>query len=292
MGNDVVVPKQEVILSFEPKSRANVTNYVKLVKAYNLGRLGIEVVPLVDRYWEFSPFVDCCKKAYKKEHDFLGSKPTPRREDWIVLPEKAKLVVKDDITIQRMFEELKATFSVKMANSVPDTNREYYLFQRLFRNVLNQKMFKKKLLKILDSPPIAENSTTTSLPVLDIRAQQEVEFEFIVTAFATWRFVRLLSVRYNNIRFEHYVKKPDGRNVYSRDEPNIELLKNSLIAFNGFSTLASIVWLIGELFRGTENILINEDMALRLSLEQFGPPWPVDLAEFKTIEVDYTMFLE
>jgi hypothetical protein len=113
-----------------------------------------------------------------------------------------------------------------------------------------------------------------------------------VTAFATWRFVRLLSVRYNNIRFEHYVKKPDGRNVYSRDEPNIELLKNSLIAFNGFSTLASIVWLIGELFRGTENILINEDMALRLFLEQFGPPWPVDMAEFKTIELDYTMFLE
>jgi hypothetical protein len=232
------------------------------------------------------------KNRVREYYNLLGNEPTPRRKDWIALPEKAKLVVKEDITIQRMFEGLKASAFPTTIHLIPDTNREYYYFQRLFRNVPNQRIFKKRLTKTLDSPSIAETSTRISIPAIEKETGQKVEFEFITTEFAGWKFVRLLSVKYDSARFECYVKRPDGRNVYPRDDPNIDLLKNSLIAFTESSVSVSALWLIHELYLGTENILINEEMALRLSLERFEPADEMILAWFKTLERDYTIFLE
>jgi hypothetical protein len=293
MGNNVVVPKQQVPLSFKPIDWLNVVNYIKLLKAYNLEFLGIELVPLNDRYWEFNPFVTHYRRRRSECYNFLGSNPTAQHEGWIALPEMAKIVVKNDITVERLFQGLRADNFLTKIHSVPDIDREYYYFQRLFQNVPNQKTFKKKLSKILDAPPVSETSTTISIPVFEKKTGQKVQFEFTVTELATWKFVRIAGVEYNGSRFKYWVDMPGGINIYSTNHKSIDLLKNYLIGFTESSVTGTAFWLMQRFMHvGTERVFLNEEMALHLCLERFEIEDNVALVEFKTIEPDYTTFLE
>lgn len=300
MGNDAVVPKQEVEIAFTPSNwERNVVNYIKFLKTYDLERLGIEMVPLTERYWEFNPSVIHRERRHRTYYNFVGKNPVAKHEGWVVLPEKAKLVVKDNITIQRMLEGLD---DIKLVFQFPDQDKYYYYFPLFFRHVLDGNMFRRQLNEILDSLP-PEACTTISRTLTDRFNDQSVEFEFIATDFAGWTFVRLAAIKYNGARFEHWIKSPGNTNVYQVNSENVGLLREDYMHFTKGSPNAICNSHIDD-FTMRKRTVINKEMALHLHAGFYEVEEKFERAPnifevryiFKlaldVVEPDYTMFLE
>jgi hypothetical protein len=302
MGNGIIVPKQEVVLELEPKQFGSTFTRSALVTAnllwfyqtYNLDHLGIELEPLVDRYWEYHPnwFLD--ETLFDEGRNFLGADPTPTHEDWIVLPERAKLIVKRSITLQRMFEAL--LLEDFEAHPVPDRNAEYYIFPHLFKNVLEESELEKEVINTLNKPSVSKNSTTVPLTVLGTRHDERLRFEFIVTTFAGWKFFRVAAVEYNGNRFEYCLSKPGETNVYKIDSPLVQPLKDCCVVFARSIQATAFEEFIYNFAGRTIRTLINEDMALHIRSQGSEAVKYHDETElqvkFRQFQPDYTMFLE
>jgi hypothetical protein len=305
MGSSVVVPKQRVIKKFHPRHEMNVAAYVRLERHYDLKQLGIEFIPVSDRYWEYDEHTAYRINYLDLDYIFLGDDPTPQHDDWIVLPEKAELVVKEDITIERMLDALIVGGDEDRGNDepwfVPNVRSDdgFYHFKWLFKNVMSEQRLKKELIQKLDDPALLSLSKTISFPVFDEDTDEEIRFEVTITPYGKWQFARIVAIRYDNSRFEHCLKKSSNRNVYKPGSKSIELLKNNLLAFS--DSKSSDEWLAERLicnFLVAPNVqtLLNQEIALRLQADHFWVnSFAKDLeavAEFEVFEIDYTTFIE
>lgn len=295
MRNNIVVPKQRVSKRFDTKHEVSVVTYIRLVKDYDLEQLGIELNPLSSKYWEYDPSSYYTKDFYLN-YTFLGENPTPRHEDWIVLPEEAELIVKEDITIERMLDALRNDYNPWF---VPNARLDvgFYHLPRLFKNVMTEEELKIELLRILDDPALLERSKTIFFPVFNEDTNEEIRFEVVLTPYRKWRFARIIAVEYNGARFEHYLKRPGDTNVYKMDSNDVELLKNSLIDFRILPS--SDEWLAEQLIchfidGPTPQVLINQEMGLRLQAKwvSYLPKVSEVSAKFSVLEMDYTTFME
>jgi hypothetical protein len=301
MRNTVAIPKQEVELSFTPNDWLNVVSYLKLSKVLDFNHLDVEFQPVTNSFWEYNPHVWLHMTSFQppKErvtaiYSFLDNKQVPQHPDWIVLPEKVKLVVKQDISIQQLFEAISP---YNLMYWLPDSRGDlFHLLPVLFREGTDQRRLQAKLNDILDSPAVAENSRIISTTVVDNRLGQKIKLEFIVTEFAGWQFVRLLSMKYNGAKFEHYVKDQANGNVYSADSTYLGSLKRDYyIVF----TKSELFWACDQLMyefmhHSPRRTLINEDMALHLRIYwhyRFHGQRKLN-GEFAVFEPDYTTFIE
>jgi hypothetical protein len=291
MGRRIIVPQQTVELSFTPEHVENVAAYMRLYKAYNMGQLGIEIEPLVNRFWEYSQFYVWGEEESQEKYNFLGERQTPTRRDWVVLPERARLTVKHDITAQKILEAL---LPLERWYEIPDEWGDYYRFPRLFKNVAKQKIFKNEVIRLLDSPLLLDSTKTTTYTLSSEQPGHELEFEFLITTFKAWNFVRLSAVTWNGNRFEHWIRKPDGRMVYPEKSKNIGVLKEHLpIVFTTSELFIAFYVLISRLIYLQGPItLINKDMGLYVHTDILDRYHLTIRAEFQKIEPDYTTFLE
>jgi hypothetical protein len=301
MGNATAIPKQELELSFEPSNWLNVVSYLHILETLDFNRLGIELQPVVNSFWEYNPqvwpyftFFDPSKERFIGTYNFLGNKQIPEHPDWVVLPERAKLVVKENISIQQLFEAIS---SQALLYWIPEP-REYlfYYLPVLFKEGVDQRKLNEQLNDILDDPALAKNSRIISTTVIDKQREQKIKVEFVVTKFVGWQFVRPLSVKYNGAKFEHYVKDPANGNVYLANSTNIGTIKRDYCTV---CTKSEVFWACDQLMHEfmshfPRRMLINEEMGLHLRLrwnKRFtGQRWVE--GEFAVFEPDYTTFLE
>jgi hypothetical protein len=294
MEKEIIVPRQELILKFEPEQSGPTFNFLWLYQTYNLDHLGIEVEPLVDRYWEYNPEWIIDDTLFDEGHNFLGSEPTPMHEGWVVLPERGKLIAKRSITLQRMFEALLLQHFETYP--VPDNNAEYYIFPYLFKDVSGESVFAKQVIDTLNKPSVSKNSTTVSFTVFGTKRGQRLELEFIVTSFAGWKFFRAAAIEYNGKRFEYCLSEPGETNVYKIDSPLVQPLKDCCVVFARSIEATAFEEFIYNFAGRTIRTLINEDMALHIRAQGReavrSPGGPGLRVEFGQFQPDYTMFLD
>jgi hypothetical protein len=275
----------------------NAAAYIGLEKHYNLKQLGIEFRPTSNRYWEYDRHT-ALHISYLDLDYFSLDDEVPQDDQWVELPNKAELVVKEDITIERMLEALNPDDEAWFVPNVR-TDDGFYLFRWLFKNVMSEERLKKELAKILDDPALLELSKRISYPVFNEDTDEEIRFEIDVTPYGKWAFARIAAIEYNGSRFEHCLKKPSDTNVYKASSKNIELLKDNLIAFA--SSDSSSEWLAERIVYNfvvtpIPQVLINQEMALQLQAGwrtvYFVPKTLEAVAKFKVFETDYTIFME
>ena len=298
MRKDVVVPKQTLVKKLDPRFEMTVSSFIRLERDYDLQKLGIELRPLVQKYWAYDPHCAYNINFLDIEYEFLGDDPTPENKDWIVLPAKAEIVVKEDITIERMLETLRVDDE---AWSVPNERMDdgFYHFRFLFKNVMSEQRLASELAQLLDDPAFLKSSNRLSLSVINADTDEEIRFEVIVTPYGKWKFARIVAVEYNGSKFEHYLKRPGNTNVYRASSKCIQRLRKSLIVFDHVS--ASDIALSEDVVKyfidtPTPQALINREMALRISSKHntigIYTSKSQYLAEFKVFEIDYTTFID
>jgi hypothetical protein len=297
MERYVIVPKQRVDMAFVPECRKNITNYAKLHTTYNLKFLGIEIEPINDRYWEYDVERILLEGSFEGSYRFLGNKSIAHHYGWLVLPERAKVFVRKNITIQELFEALQ--LDGDSVHWVPDFDNEYYHFPLLFEKVASKGKFKRKLAKILDSSSFAKASSTVSIQMLGRQPGQKVIFEFIVTDFADWTFIRLASIEHQGAKFQYRVKRPNRAGIYKPNSRDVELLKHSLIVFTRSDLPMAAYNLLERLLdignlKPRECVFVNEDLGLRLALDSDTIYFDGKILDvkFRNLQFDYTTFLD
>jgi hypothetical protein len=138
-----------------------------------------------------------------------------------------------------------------------------------------------------------------AIQMLGRQPGQKVLFEFIVTDFADWTFIRLSSVEHQGVKFLHRIRRPGHGSIYKPNSSNVELLKHSLIAFTridpamGAYTLLEKLLVMNSLKR-REHVFINEDVGLRLALDSGTIYFDGKILDVRlqTLQLDYTTFLD
>jgi hypothetical protein len=159
---------------------------------------------------------------------------------------------------------------------------------------VEQRKLQEQLNDLLDNPQL--ESKTISTTIVGNEPGQKIKLEFVITEFAGWQFVRLLSIKYGKARFEHYVKAPVSGNVYSPNSTSIGTLKRDYyIAF----TKSEVFWACEELMYdflhySPRRTLINKDMGLHLKIhwhQHFQGQRKLE-GQFDVFEPDYTTFID
>jgi hypothetical protein len=297
MERYVVVPKQRVDMAFVPECRRNIINYAKLHTTYNLKFLGIEIEPINDRYWEYDVERILSEDSFENPYRFLGNKSIAHHYGWLVLPERAKLFVRENVTVRKLFEALQ--LDGDSVHWVPDLAKEYYHFPLLFDKAASNSQLKRKLNKILDKRSLTKISNKISIQMLGRQPGQKVMFEFIVTDFADWTFIRLSSVEHQGVKFQYGVKRPSRAGIYKPNSKDVEMLKHSLIAFTRSDPTTAAYNLLERLLdienpKPRECVFVNEDLGLRLALDSDTIYFDGKILDvkFRNLQFDYTTFLD
>jgi hypothetical protein len=256
MDKRIIIPRQNIEVSLDRPRICSA--YEKLVLIYDVNRLGIQMEPVADP-------LHGCK---------LG------------LPGKARLVVEHDITIEDIIEALKGAMY-----DVTDVWGNYYILPRLFKNVAKKRTFIKETIQLIDG--LAFSDTTGTLTLSADQVDQALEFEFVITPFKQWKFVRLQAVVWAGNRFEYWVRKPDGRNVYSKKSKNVAVLRRCLpiILTTDDSTAAFNDYMARFLPTKGQLTFINDDLALHVQIDKVTYRQGTLDVNFGRIDADYTMFL-
>jgi hypothetical protein len=274
----------------------NAAAYIGLEKHYyDLKRLGIKFRPLSDKHWIYDKRTGWHISYVEPEDDDAAEQP----DNWIALPDKAELVVEQDITVELMLDVLRRNNAEPWLVPNDRVGNEFYHFKFLFRNVMSEDRLRKELAERLNNPALLDQSKIVFFPVYKENTDEEIRFEVVITPYGKWKFARIVAVEYNGSRFEHYLKKPANTNVYKARSRNLELLKDHLIAFADLE--ASDEWLVERLvyyfiILPTLQTIINQEMTLRFqsnwSLVKFAPKTREAIANFNVFEIDYTTFIE
>jgi hypothetical protein len=294
MKNGIVVPKQEKEVRFDLDNWENVGKFRWLCLTFNLEQF-LEIEPLSTKFVVYDEHAGkYLGPGSVNDYERLKSKlmrGLVSDVEYIVLPEAARLIVKHDVTIEQFFDAMIEDGWFPAAEHWARSRLE-----ALFENVAGPTSFKEELLARLESPPALDTEKRTTVSVIGEQPGQELELELLVTKLFGWDFIRLLSIKYNDSKFEHLLLEPANKNVYQANSKHVGLLsKDYFAAF----TRSDISHATDKLIKGflqapIERIIINEDMVLRLKARRLAKHngQPVFSAYFEVFEPDYTIFLE
>jgi hypothetical protein len=297
MSKQIVIPKGVVIprqlKTFEFQYRSWETEFfLRMYDHFDLNKLGIEMYPRSDRFYCYDPEFHHLTGPFRKDdlRYLCGGE--------FRFATKTTFVIRKDITIDQFFGALRPSENLLL---LPDDEMEYYVYLSKLFHVKPEEFLLEELKEVLANPP---NAQPTILPVLMLEEEtgKQLEFEFMITQLFGWTFARLLSVKYQGSVFEHYVRIPNGTNIYSPESDNVVSLKDDFVAFSTdtpFETARQVIYKLMYIEYDAwtsypaERVFINQDMALVVRL------WDYMLSEeqklrvqFHRLKPDYTMFLE
>ncbi len=293
MRKEVIIPKQEVEVIFNHNYLRTVERYLKIMRLFDLQGLGIEMQPLSDVRLAFDRFLNARKAIWGVDY-LVVKDPEYYHPHKVVLPERAKLSIKEDITVEKLFANLNKDLGPYWALMVPDFDEEYYLFRPMFSKVANKDSFKKQVSNVLDTLP----AEVVIYELKDRISLESAMLELLVQNYLGWVFVRAAALQYRDSRFEYVLKNPNDANVYSKESKAIEPLRNRCIAFRPTLTdqmfrqfITRFLW--PELNGASITTFINEECKLDFSARATfeGNKERVFEVRFVT-ETDYTTFLE
>jgi hypothetical protein len=288
VGRTVVIPKQQANVLFDAE---NAERFVWLARKFKLQDI-LEIEPDSDKFRVFDTY-NMEFKRYASREEYEASKEKfmtglTSKVEYIVLPEAARLIVKDNITVRRFFEN----FIGSAYKGIPIL---MYEFHRFFQTVTGDKL-EESLRKVLKQQ---EPSQIIQTALFDEETQDEVGLEIVITELFGWTFVRLSAVEYNGSRFEHYVEKSDGRNIYRANSRNVKkIVDRSDIIIEKDWHFYMAERLLGGFFNlfdfQTLYLFINNEMALWLKFRMVGTNFVNETfnVRFEILEPDYTIFLE
>jgi hypothetical protein len=288
LGNSVVIPKQQVNVTFDVH---NAERFLWLTRKFKLQDI-LEIEHDSNKFLIFDTYRmqfggHASKEEYiaSKKRFMNGLRPTAGH---IVLPETARLVMKSNVTMSRFFENfLGAAFN--------ETSLLLFEFRPFFRTIDDDK-FERVLRRTLNQQ---ETHQTIRIPLIDAEAQKQVDLEIVLTKLFGWTFARLAAIEYDGTRFEHYVEKHDGRNIYQANSKHVKrILDNSPIVIERTWHLYMAERLLGRFFDLVDfrpvYLFINDAMALWLRFRMVGTNFVNETfnVRFEILEPDYTIFLE
>jgi hypothetical protein len=241
----------------------------------------------------FNKFLNARKAVWGVDY-IAVSYPEYYNPDKMVLPERAKLIVKEDITVEKLFANLSKDIGPYQTLMVPDFDEEYYLFRPMFSKVANKDNFRKQVNRMLDSLP----AETIIYELKDRISQETAMLELLVQNYSGWTFVRAAALQYKGLRFEHILRNPTGANVYPEDSKAVEPLRERCIAFRPTLTDQMLRWFIIRFlwpeFNGESTItFINEECTLNFSVRATWGEHKERVFEVRFVtEMDYTTFLD
>jgi hypothetical protein len=294
MENDVVVPKQEREVCFDSDNWENAKKLKRICSFFKLQEI-VEIEPISEKFVVYDEHIEkYLGPGSKSDFEKLKTKwlnGLISDVEYVTLPEVARLIVKNDITIEQFFENLNYD------NWFPAL--EYFAkgsLDELFENVMQSASFKEELLARIEGPTALNSAKTITATVVGEQPGQELELELLVTKLFGWNFVRLASVKYNTSKFEYFLNNPTGKNIYRANSTDVGSLRRDFcLAFARGHTFPVVYGFIKHFLQFyDQQIIINEEMILRLKARYLDKQTNqlVFNASFKVFEPDYTVFLE
>jgi hypothetical protein len=294
MKRGTVIPKQQRDITFDiaavDKARALHWIFVR----FNQQEIGLEIEPVSDKFVRYDLFMNksiapATAEDYEQaKKEFAEGRSIETR--FMTLPERAVLRIKQTITFEKFFK------AIRRGDLLLDTTKTGLEdFRRLFKGIMTEKTFAKQLAGTLNSPALLESSELKTIKLVDEQAGHEIDLELITTRLYGWYFIRVASVTIDGSKFQHFIKKMTGQNIYQANSENIGLLKDD---YTIFFTQTGMDRIYEELMRKflhntPRPTLINEDMALEIVVW-----WPdsyrdgaVVKAQVREFKADYTIFL-
>jgi hypothetical protein len=293
MGKEVLIPKQEAELSFHPRNARTVEHYLRASRIFNLQGLGIEIQPLSETRWVYYCFYTFEETPWPVNKSILAI-PEHANPDKVVLPEKAKLVVKADITVEKLLANLSKNIGPNRPLLVSNFDEVYHSFQLMFSKTASKDNFKRQASKILDTLP----AETVTYKIVDSATNETAIVELLVQNYLEWTFIRAAALQYKDSRFEYVLKNPTKANVYSKQSKAVEPIRERYIAFSSKITDEGLRYFVSKFFwpesYGLTKIkFINEQCTLNFSVQEtVGSSTERQLAARIITESDYTTFLE
>jgi hypothetical protein len=295
MRKGVLIPRQEIDIVFDAANVDKARALHWIFTRFDKQQIQLEIETVSDRFVRYDllmtkSIAPATAEDYEQmKEEFAKGLSIETR--FMTLPEQAKLTIKESITLEKFFR------AIRRGDLILDTTKTgLHYFHELFKEVATEKTFAKQLAGTLNSPALLDSSKLKNIKLADEQAGHEIDLELIITKLYGWNFIRVASVTIDGSKFQHFIKKMTGQNIYQAGSENVGLLRDD---YTIFFTQTGMDGIFEEIMRKflhntPRPTLINEDMALEIAVW-----WPdsyrdqsIVKAQVKELKPDYTIFLE